>query len=290
MPDISYASADSGLSKRHSKAVIEPEHSRSSLIINADDWGLDVPTTDCILDCITRQVVSSTSAMVFMEDSERAASVAGQRKVDTGLHLNLSSPFTAKNVSPELRERHQRIIRYLRGKKIARTIYHPLLAASFEYVVRAQLDEYQRLYGAAPRRVDGHHHLHLCANVQKQELLPRGIVIRRNFSFAPGEKSWMNRFYRERQDRKLARRHRLTDFFFALYPLDSPDRLEGIFALAREAVVEVETHPVNSDEYLFLTVGRKEHRQFEVPIAPNYTIARPSIEPESESVDGNKIS
>jgi predicted glycoside hydrolase/deacetylase ChbG (UPF0249 family) len=245
----------------------------ASLIVNADDWGLDKPTTDCILDCVMRQAVSSASAMVFMEDSERAASVAGQYGVDTGLHLNLSSPFTAKNVSPELRKRQQRIIGYLRGSKIARTVYHPLLAASFEYVVRAQLDEYERLYGAAPRRVDGHHHLHLCANVQKQELLPRGIVVRRNFSFAPGEKSWINRLYRERQDRQLARRHRLTDFFFALCPMEPPGRLEGIFALAREAVVEVETHPVNSNEYLFLTSGRREHRQFEVPIAPNYTIA-----------------
>ena len=46
-------------------------------------------------------------------------------------------------------------------------VYHPGLASSFEYVVKAQLEEYERLYGAPANRVDGHHHMHLCANVVK---------------------------------------------------------------------------------------------------------------------------
>jgi hypothetical protein len=50
----------------------------------------------------------------------------------------------------------------------------------------------------------------------------------------------------------LARRHRLTDFFFCLPPLDSPGRLRRIFALATVSCVEVETHPVRPDEYKFL--------------------------------------
>src|ERR1700758_5164513 len=43
------------------------------LIINADDWGRDHETTQRILECTLRGTVSSASAMVFMEDSERAA-------------------------------------------------------------------------------------------------------------------------------------------------------------------------------------------------------------------------
>src|SRR5713226_8748086 len=43
------------------------------LIINADDWGQDHETTERISDCIVCRSVSSASAMVFMEDSERAA-------------------------------------------------------------------------------------------------------------------------------------------------------------------------------------------------------------------------
>ena len=102
-----------------------------------------------------------------------------------------------------------------------------------------------------PGRVDGHHHMHLCANVQVQKLLPAGTIARRNFSFAPGEKGAVNRLYRRWQDRGLARRHRMTDFFFSLPPMDTPGRLEGICDLATRATVEVETHPVNRDEYRF---------------------------------------
>jgi len=50
------------------------------LIINADDWGRDPENTGKILDCVLLGAVSSVSAMVFMEDSERAAAIAGNGK------------------------------------------------------------------------------------------------------------------------------------------------------------------------------------------------------------------
>jgi predicted glycoside hydrolase/deacetylase ChbG (UPF0249 family) len=131
-------------------------------------------------------------------------------------------------------------------------MFYPALIRSFDYVVSAQLDEFSRLYGAAPARIDGHHHMHLCSNVLLGKLLPAGTIVRRNFSFQAGEKSFYNRLYRQVVDRKLARRHRLTDYFFSLAPLDPPERLRKIFSLARQSVVEVETHPVNADEYRFL--------------------------------------
>ena len=65
------------------------------LIVNADDWGRDRLTTDRILDCVTAGAVSAVSAMVFAEDSERAAALALDRSIDVGLHLNFTSPFTA---------------------------------------------------------------------------------------------------------------------------------------------------------------------------------------------------
>ena len=52
------------------------------LIVNADDWGRDPRTTGRILDCALRGAVSSVSAMVFMEDSERAATLARERGID----------------------------------------------------------------------------------------------------------------------------------------------------------------------------------------------------------------
>jgi hypothetical protein len=225
---------------------------KAALIVNADDWGRSREVTDRTLDCVLARVVSSASAMVFMEDSDRAAKIARDNGVDTGLHLNLTSPFTETGGNGQLREQQQKITKFLRSSRLSPAIYNPGLARAFDYVVRAQMDEYARLYGNSPRRIDGHHHMHLCANVQFQELLPKGTIIRRNFSFLAGEKSLLNRLYRRWQDRRLAKRHQITDFFFSLPPMNAPGRLEGIFNLATESTVELETHPVNHDEFEFL--------------------------------------
>jgi hypothetical protein len=56
-------------------------------------------------------------------------------------------------------------------------------------------------------------------------------------------------------DGLIARRHRVVDFFFAANPLTPLARLERVFALARRYVVELETHPIQSDEYDFLNGG-----------------------------------
>jgi hypothetical protein len=226
------------------------------LIVNADDWGRDRETTRATLDCVSCGAVSAVSAMVFMVDSERAAALAREHRIDTGLHLNFTTPFSAPDCPPRLAERQTVLRRYLRRHRFARVFVRRGLARDFDYVVRAQIDEFRRLYGAQPVRFDGHHHMHLCANVLAQRLLPAGSIVRRNFSFEPGEKGYLNRLYRRLIDRRLARRHRLADFFFSLPPLEPPSRLARIVALARDHVVEVETHPVNSDEYRFLLAGQ----------------------------------
>ena len=105
------------------------------------------------------------SAMVFMEDSERGAALAGEQGIDAGLHLNFTTPFSACGVPSTLGDHQRRLARYLRRHRFAPTVFHPGLTRSFEYVVSAQLDEFRRLYGAEPDRIDGHHHMHLCANV-----------------------------------------------------------------------------------------------------------------------------
>jgi chitin disaccharide deacetylase len=225
-----------------------------SLIINADDWGQSRETTDRILECWERRCISSVSAMVFMVDSERAAAIACERGVDAGLHLNFTTPFSGQSYPARLQQHQQRITRRLLRHRFAPVMFYPELIPSFEYVVSAQFDEFTRLYGGAPQRLDGHHHMHLCSNVTLGGLLQAGTVIRRNFSFEPGEKSFANRLYRRVMDQLLARRHLLTDFFFSLTPL-LPERLGRIVSLSRRFVVEVETHPVNPEEYRFLAGG-----------------------------------
>jgi hypothetical protein len=244
------------------------------LVINADDWGRDAITTARILDCVRHGAVASVSAMVFMEDSLRAAEIARERGVEAGLHLNLTTPFSAAGCARRLVERQQDVSRYLRRHPLAQVMFHPGLMRSFEYVVEAQIAEFRRLYGAHLERIDGHHHMHLCANVLFGGLLPREILVRRNFSFQTGEKSLWNRLYRRAVDAVLARRYRLVDYFFSLGPLEPPSRLERIFSLARRFVVEMETHPVQADEYRFLVGGALCRRAMGITLAPPSAVPR----------------
>jgi predicted glycoside hydrolase/deacetylase ChbG (UPF0249 family) len=243
-----------------------------ALIINADDWGRNREATDRTHECFLGKAISSVSAMVHMEDSERGAELALGSALDAGLHLNLTTPFSAGCVPAELRRHHERVIGYLRRHRFAQVLFHAGLHRSFQYVVAAQCDEFRRLYQKDPNRIDGHHHMHLCANVLLAGLLPEGTIARRNFSFRPSQKNVFNRLYRRGVDSILARRHRLTDFFFSLPPFDPRSRLEQIFSLARRSVVEVETHPVNLDEYRFLSGGEVFAWTGGIPVAPRFVV------------------
>jgi hypothetical protein len=91
--------------------------------------------------------------------------------------------------------------------------------------------------------------MHLCSNNLFDQLLPSGAKIRRSFSFAPGEKGVVNRAYRAWVDRRLARRHRLTDYFFALSSNLQRERLSRIVTLAKDRSVEMMTHPQVQPEF-----------------------------------------
>lgn len=239
------------------------------LIVNADDWGRDHENTTQTLECVRRGAVSSVSAMVFMEHSERAAAIALDHRIDAGLHLNFTSSFSAFGIAPQLVAHQDRLSRYLLRSRFSQAVFHPGLIRSFEYVVAAQLDEFARLYGEQPKRLDGHHHMHLCANVLFGRLLPAGTMVRRNFSFRPREKSKVNRLYRAAIDRVLAKRHRLTDYFFALPP-EPQNGIDEIFSIALRSVVELETHPVNPGEFRFLTSGEMMRRKDDLQIAQGF--------------------
>ena len=212
--------------------------------------------------------------MVFMEDSERAAVMARENEVDAGLHLNLSSPLSAANCPARLQEHQHSVAMYLTRNPFARGVFNPWLARSFEYVVAAQIEEYVRLYGAAPERVDGHHHMHLSANVLLAGLLPPGIVVRRHFSHESGEKALRNRIFRWATDARLKRHYRVADFLFSVIPFEPPARLKQIISLAGHSIVEVETHPADPAEYRFLAGGEIFRLAGNSPIARGYEIPR----------------
>lgn len=235
------------------------------LIINADDWGRCRAETDAALKCYTKGRIRSVSAMVFMEDSERAAEIAKVHKIDAGLHLNFTDSFT-NDVSGSLATCHDRIARFLGRSKYAQLIYNPRLRADFACSYRAQSEEFERLFGKAPPRIDGHHHMHLCANMLLSEVIPAGTVVRRNFSFRPGEKGRINRAYRALVDRWLARRYRLTDYFFDLTQTVEACKLDRVIALAKVANVELMTHPVVETERRFLMSDEFEAELRQLPV------------------------
>jgi hypothetical protein len=254
-----------------------PDHELNAaglLVVNADDWGHDVWTTDRILECVEPGAVSAVSAMVFMQDSERAASIAQERQVESGLHLNFTTPFTGPGLPRQLAGRQQQVSGYLRRHRLAPYVFNPRLMDAFAYLVVAQLEEYRRLYGTEPAHINGHHHMHLCANVLAARLLPAGAFVRRNFCFEPGERSMWNRLYRRAVDRVLARRHRQTDLFFSLEPLEPRTRIQRICSLARRAVVELETHPAQPGEYRFLRQAGILRHAPDLRVAPHSAILR----------------
>jgi predicted glycoside hydrolase/deacetylase ChbG (UPF0249 family) len=223
------------------------------LIINADDWGRSVAETDAALKCFRERRITSVSAMVFMLDSKRAARLTKDYDLDdVGLHLNFSEEFTDKSCSETLKEHHGRIIRFLKRGKYAQLLYNPFLRKAFAYCYYAQVEQFVRLFEKLPSHIDGHHHMHLCANLLLSKLIPIGMKLRRNFSFWPGEKSILNRTYRWLVDRWLASRYRLTDYFFDLSQCIQGKKLDRVAALAKSSNVELMTHPIlnGEEEYL----------------------------------------
>ena len=222
------------------------------LTINADDWGRSKAETDLARTCHALGTVTSVSAMVFMQDSERAAEIARTEGVEAGLHLNFTEAFTG-TAPARLREAHERIARFLRRNKYALLFYHPLLRNAFRYVYATQADEFQRLHGRPASRFDGHQHMHLCSNMLIDRIIPLGARVRGTFSFQQGEKGALNRAYRAAVQWWVAGRYTAPDYFFALSQCLHGKRLERALKLSRTAQVELMTHPIQAEEYTRLT-------------------------------------
>ena len=222
------------------------------IIVNADDFGRSQVETDLALSCYKEGRITSATAMVFMSDSSRAAALAQDAGIKLGLHLNLSQRFTGQFKSRLLEECQDRVVRFLTSAKYSLLFYNPALRDQFRYLYQAQLDEFIRLYGRRPSHIDGHQHKHLCTNMMIDGIIPAHEKVRRSFSFWPGEKSSLNRAYRRLIDRSLARRYRLTDFFFSLQECLQAKRIPRVFELSKTAAVELMTHPIHRQEFDYL--------------------------------------
>jgi predicted glycoside hydrolase/deacetylase ChbG (UPF0249 family) len=222
------------------------------IIINADDWGRSQIETDTALSCYRKGSVTSVSAMVFMEDSQRAADLAKEAGIDVGLHLNLSQRFTHGPLTGLLQNYHNQIVGFITLNKYSFLLYNPTLRMQFQYIYQAQVEEFVRLYEKQPSHIDGHQHKHLCTNILLDRIIPSGEKVRRNFSFWPGDKVFLNRMYRRLVDQWLTSRYRLVDYFFALSHCLNTNNTMRVAELSKSANVEIMTHPYNANEYAYL--------------------------------------
>jgi predicted glycoside hydrolase/deacetylase ChbG (UPF0249 family) len=226
------------------------------LIINADDLGRDIVATDTCLDCFRRKRITSASIMVFMADSERAAGLANQENLETGLHLNLVLPYEASRISERARQAQETAARFFRKGPWTQVVYNPFIGKAVATAFDSQLEEFRRLFGKEPAHINGHKHFHLSLNMVFGGVLPAGSAVRRSFTFYKGEKNLINIGYRRMVDAWLLKRHISSDAFFSLKPVSDQARLERIFSLSRTSCVELMVHPWSPDQYALLTGER----------------------------------
>lgn len=225
------------------------------LIITADDYGFTPAATDAILRCGLAARITSASAMVFMADSERSAALAGNSPLEFGLHLNFTEPPTGANVPDVVRRHIERTARFLTRHRLAHACYHPGLRDSFRIAFEAQCEDYERRYRKPPPFFNGHHHMHLCANVLVAALIPRDSRVRTSFTFEAGQKSRLNLAYRRMIRRRVLARYVSTDSFFSIEPLHGAARHRALVERSRTEAVEIETHPATAEESAFLLAG-----------------------------------
>lgn len=224
------------------------------LIVNADDWGGERRSTEAIEKAFAAGRVTSTTAMVYMEDSVRAAEIARAEGLPVGLHLNLTQPFTAADTPAPVRERQRRVAATFAGRgrdghpgtaQLRRWLYDPRVAHNVTAALRDQIERFEALYGGPPTHFDGHNYVDLTPNVFLSPALPRGAKIRNSLDRYPLPRSPMA-LARGLRQKLRGQRLRSTSYVLHISALDLPG--DPRLALAEIDPVEVICHPDNPPE------------------------------------------
>ena len=221
------------------------------LIINADDLGIDVATTDSILRCFWAGRVSSASALVGMSDSARAATLAREANLPIRLHLNLTEPFSDPSVPADVRDRQARLAGHFARSPSAYWICSPFRQPMIEACIRDQMRMFEQLYGEMPREIDGHQHVHTCLNVLLARSLGNVEAMRATFNLPPDDRGLAKRGVQRLINGMVRLRFESTQRFTFLRKgtsCRSAQDLARIIARARTESVELMTHPGIEDE------------------------------------------
>ncbi len=220
------------------------------LIVNADDLGLREEVSDAILECWQAGAITSASAMVAMADSERGFAAAAAAGLPLGLHLNLTTPFTAAGLAAEQRARQLWAVAYFGGAAWHRLGFDPCARGRLDACVRDQLDLFAALRGAPAAHADGHQHIQLCPTLLATAALGQVHSLRRAHAFVAAP-SVAKDLYRRAVNRALRRRFRSVPFVSLrdLHPQLGGIGLDGLLAAVRGGTaVEVMTHPAWPEE------------------------------------------
>jgi predicted glycoside hydrolase/deacetylase ChbG (UPF0249 family) len=215
------------------------------LIVNADDYGHDREATDLTIACFGAGQVSSATTMMGMADSRRAAELALEHDLPTGLHLNFTEPYDGAEVPAAERERQLRACQIFGagGLRLRSWTYDPRISSQVDEAIRDQLEQFRILFGREPTHVDGHNHVQVCPNVTRSKAL-NGFKLRNALWSWPSTRT-ATAVARAMRRGLTARDYPTTRYFLdiaELHQLPEPD-LTARLALADRASVEVMAHP-----------------------------------------------
>lgn len=221
------------------------------LIVNADDLGLAGHDTDAIVECFRSGAISSTTALVWMRDSDRAAEIARRERLPTGLHLNLIEPYTAPDVPARVADTQRRVVERLTEGGYGAQLYHRAWSEDFGQCIRDQLSRFIELYGVPPTHLDGHRHMHLAMNALFSRALEPVHRCRRPVNRPAVESASYKRFARSALSALVRLRFTTTDACFSvrsLHPQLGGSGLQETLARAHRDSVELFVHPGYRDE------------------------------------------
>lgn len=222
------------------------------LIINADDWGMDKQTTDNILACFKNDRITSTTAMMFMEDTDRSAEFAKSHNISVGLHLNFTEAFTGIIKNDKLNSVHNRLCTYFRVNKFNQMLYNYRIVREIDYSFNSQYEEYFRIYQKTPTHIDGHHHMHLASSVIFSNIITKGLKLRKKFAIDDNRVSFINRLYSYVVNRYLNKHYVCTEYFYGVSHDTNETFLNFIVNKAQTYNVEIMTHPGIFQDYNYL--------------------------------------
>ncbi len=130
-----------------------------TLIINADDLGANTQRTHGIFQCFEFGIVTNATLLPNATDSDRAGKQAREKRLPTGLHLNLTEeyPLGKRESIESLLEGNGM---FLQGNRMKTALdAGEVKKEHLEREIRAQIDWFFDTVGT-PTHVDSHHHIH----------------------------------------------------------------------------------------------------------------------------------